>query len=173
MAVAHLVPKGHSRIALINGWENERRRGTLAVLETGAFKSRTAGAGGTDGARRLDFCPEATPRHRNSLTCNSRRQQGGPAKLLMMTGLVKALKERKIACPSHVEVMSSDETPSGWMFSNDENATVSQPSYEMGSKAAQTPPEAHQIAEAHQRADGTRSRTHEPGMAATRRAGKC
>ena len=57
------------------------------------------------------------------------------ANLLMMTGVLKALKERGLRCPEHVEVMSFDD--SEWLDVFEPRiSTVAQPSYEMGAEAA-------------------------------------
>ena len=57
------------------------------------------------------------------------------ANFLMMTGVLKALKQRKLRCPKDVEVMSSDD--SEWLDVFEPRiSTVAQPSYEMGTEAA-------------------------------------
>ena len=136
MAVAHLISKGHRRIALINGqeglsssaerlqgWKRALRKAELpAPAELMAHGDWTSAGGYTAASKFLDLQQPPTAVF--------------AANLLMMTGLLKALKERKIACPSHVEVMSSDD--SEWLdVFEPAISTVSQPSYEMGSKAAQ------------------------------------
>ena len=58
------------------------------------------------------------------------------ANLLMMTGVLRALKERKLRCPQDVEVMSSDD--SEWLDVFEPRiSTVAQPSYLMGAKSAE------------------------------------
>ena len=57
------------------------------------------------------------------------------ANFLMMTGVLKVLKEKGLACPQEVEVMSSDD--SEWLdVFLPAVSTVAQPSYEMGAGAA-------------------------------------
>lgn len=57
------------------------------------------------------------------------------ANFLMMTGILKALKESRLRCPEDVEVVSSDD--SEWLdVFEPPVTTVVQPSYEMGERAA-------------------------------------
>jgi LacI family transcriptional regulator len=136
LAVAHLLEKGHARIGLINGqeglsssaervsgWKRALRRAGLSVpkeyIHHGDWTA-VSGYSATLGMLDLPEPPSAI------FTAN----------FLMMTGVLKALKERKLKCPGDVEVMSSDD--SEWLDVFEPSiSTVAQPSYEMGTEAAE------------------------------------
>jgi LacI family transcriptional regulator len=135
MAVAHLAAKGHRRIALVNGQEGlssslERVSGWKRALKKagGGAPSEyvyhgdwTASAGHAAAFQFLDLEKPPTA----VFTAN----------FLMMTGVLKAIQERKLQCPSDVEVMSSDD--SEWLdVFQPRISTVAQPSYEMGTESA-------------------------------------
>jgi LacI family transcriptional regulator len=136
LAVQHLISKGHKRIALVNGQKGlsssaERVDGWKRALQKAGFTTPkefvvhgdwTAQAGyeATLGFLKLAEPPSAI------FTAN----------LLMMTGVLKALQERRIRCPQEVAVMSSDD--SDWLDVFEPRiSTVAQPSYEMGSRSAE------------------------------------
>ena len=135
LAVAHLISKGHCRIGLINGQEGlssstERVAGWKRALRKAGFQAPagyihhgdwTAASGSAATIAMLDLAepPSAV------FTAN----------FLMMTGVLKALKDRALKCPGDVEVMSSDD--SEWLDVFEPRiSTVAQPSYDMGTEAA-------------------------------------
>lgn len=136
LAVQHLLAKGHQRIGLINGqqglsssiervngWKGAlRKSGLPAPKELVVHGDWTAAAGFSATQQLLNVAqpPSAL------FTAN----------LLMMVGSLRALQEQKIQCPQQVEVMSSDD--SEWLdVFHPRISTVAQPSYEMGTQAAQ------------------------------------
>lgn len=136
MAVQHLLAKGHRRIGLINGqqglsssiervngWKGAlRKAGLSSPKELVYYGNWTAAAGFAATQHFLQLAEPPTA----LFTAN----------LLMMVGSLRALQERKIPCPERVEVMSSDDSEWLDVFSP-RISTVAQPSYEMGTQAAQ------------------------------------
>jgi len=135
LAVAHLLSKGHRRIALVNGqeglssstdrvagWKRAlKRAGAIAPKEYVHHGDWTAASGYSSMNTVLDLDTPPTAVY--------------TANFLMMTGVLKALKERRLKCPGDVEVMSSDD--SEWLDVFEPRiSTVAQPSYEMGAEAA-------------------------------------
>jgi DNA-binding LacI/PurR family transcriptional regulator len=135
MAIGHLLGKGHTRIALVNGqkglsssadrvsgWKRALRRGGApAPKEYVQHGDWTAGGGYAAMNAVLELPKPVTA----VFTAN----------FLMMTGVLKALKERGLRCPEDIEVMSSDD--SEWLDVFEPRiSTIAQPSYEMGSEAA-------------------------------------
>ena len=110
LAVAHLLSKGHRRIALVNGqeglsssadrvagWKRAlKRAGAIAPKEYVHHGDWTAASGYSSMNTLLDLSPVPTAVY--------------TANFLMMTGVLKALKERRLKCPGDVEVMSSDDS---------------------------------------------------------------
>ena len=136
MAATHLVSKGHKRIALVNGQEglsssSDRVDGWRRGLKKGGLTATN------DLLSHGDWTEEAG----YSATLRFVDQQDPPtaifaANFLMMTGVLKALKVRRLRCPQDVEVMSSDD--SEWLDVFEPRiSTIAQPSYEMGAQAAQ------------------------------------
>jgi LacI family transcriptional regulator len=136
LAVAHLADKGHGRIALVNGqaglsssadrvtgWKRAlRKAGALAPKDYVQHGDWTAASGRARTLGLLDLPEPPTAIF--------------SANFLMMTGVLKALQERKLRCPKDVEVMSSDD--SEWLDVFEPRiSTIAQPSYEMGSQAAE------------------------------------
>jgi LacI family transcriptional regulator len=136
MAVERLISRGHRRIALVNGqaglsssaervqgWKRAlKKEGLPAPKELVAHADWTAEAG----------CAKAS----DFLTLDKPPTAIFAANLLMMTGVLRALKERKLRCPQDVEVMSSDD--SEWLDVFEPRiSTVAQPSYLMGAKSAE------------------------------------
>lgn len=135
LAVNHLISRGHERIALItgeldlstssdrvNGWRKALKRARLrapdSYLAEGDWTAES-------GYRTMLTLLDANPRPTAVFASN----------FLMMTGVLRALKERSLACPRDIEVMSSDDSEFLDVF-RPAISTVAQPSYEMGSKAA-------------------------------------
>jgi LacI family transcriptional regulator len=135
MAVAHLLGKGHRRVALLNGqrglsstkdrtdgWRRALRAAKLgAPAALHAWGDWTADGGYLAAWR---FLQQAEP-----------PTAVFAANFLMMTGVLKLLQEQGLACPRDVEVMSSDD--SEWLdVFQPPVSTVVQPSYDMGAEAA-------------------------------------
>jgi len=135
MAVEHLIKKGHRRIGLVagelglsagldrvEGWRAALRKHRIKaddrLIEAGDW---TDVSGCEAGLRLMDQDPAPTAIF--------------VANFLMMTGVLRALQERKIAVPKAVEVASSDDSEWLDVFSP-RITTVAQPSYDMGLRAA-------------------------------------
>ncbi len=134
-AVAHLIAKGHRRIGLITGqpelstsadrvtgWRRAlRKAGLAAPRELAGAGDWTAESGHRVALGFLDLADPPTAVF--------------AANFLMMTGVLRALRERGLRVPEDVEVMSSDDSEWLDVFSPPVS-TVAQPSYEMGTHAA-------------------------------------
>lgn len=135
LAIEHLISKGHREIGLVagelglsaasdrvEGWRRALKKHKLKVDEDLIEAADWTEPGGCDAAHRLlDRKPMPTAIF--------------VANFLMMTGVLRALKERKIAVPKKIEVASSDD--SDWLdVFSPAITTVEQPSYEMGENAA-------------------------------------
>jgi DNA-binding LacI/PurR family transcriptional regulator len=136
IAVEHLINKGHRRVGLVNGqeglsssadridgWKRALNKARLApVKELVAHGDWTAEAGYEATLRFL-----ALPEPPTAIFA---------VNFLMMTGVLRALQERRLTCPQDVEVISSDD--SEWLdVFTPRISTVAQPSYQMGEKSAQ------------------------------------
>jgi len=136
MAVEHLIRKGHRRVALITGqadlstsadrvagWKKALRRAKLSAPSALVAEGDWTEDGGYRAT--LGFL-EQTPPPTAIFASN----------FLMMTGALRAIKEKRLRCPQDVEVMSSDD--SEWLDVFEPRiSTVLQPSYTMGAKAAE------------------------------------
>jgi LacI family transcriptional regulator len=135
LAIEHLISKGHREIGLVagelglsaasdrvEGWRRALKKHKIKVDEDLIEAADWTEPGGCDAAHRLlDRKPMPTAIF--------------VANFLMMTGVLRALKERKIAVPKKIEVASSDD--SDWLdVFSPAITTVEQPSYEMGENAA-------------------------------------
>ncbi len=135
LAIEHLISKGHREIGLVagelglsaasdrvEGWRRALKKHKIKVDDDLIEAADWTEPGGCDAAHRLlDRKPIPTAIF--------------AANFLMMTGVLRALKERKIAVPKKVEVASSDD--SDWLdVFSPAITTVEQPSYEMGENAA-------------------------------------
>jgi LacI family transcriptional regulator len=135
MGVEHLVASGHRRVALltvgsstsvhqnrVKGWSQALHSAGLPAPEE---YQRTCGLS-AEGARAathelLKLKPRVTAIFADNL--------------LLVTGILQVLRERNIACPAEVEVMSSDDAE--WLDVFDPPiSTVVQPSHELGCAAA-------------------------------------
>lgn len=136
LATEHLLGKGHRKIAVITGaqslsvfkdrvtgWKNAlKRAGVVAPAEYNREADGTQ-AGGYQETLALLALPDPPTAY---LAGN----------LLMMMGVLKALKEKKVRIPKDVEVMSSDDTE--WLDAfNPPISVIQQPSYSLGVEAAQ------------------------------------
>lgn len=135
LAVEHLIGKGHRTIGLVagdlglsagtdrvKGWRAALRKHKIkagdSLIEAGDWTE----VSGCEAAHRL---MEHTPAPTAIFAAN----------FPMMTGVLRALQELKIAVPKTVEVSSSDDSEWLDVFSPPVT-TVAQPSYEMGERAA-------------------------------------
>lgn len=136
LAIAHLVAKGHRRIALITGQADlstsfDRVTGWKRALRKAALSApkQLVGAG--------DWSAESS--HRIALGFLGLAEAPTAifaSNFLMMTGVLRALQERGLRCHADVEVMSSDD--SEWLdVFTPRISTVVQPGYEMGAQSAE------------------------------------
>jgi DNA-binding LacI/PurR family transcriptional regulator len=135
MAVDHLIGAGHERIAIITGqaslstsadrvegWRKSMRKHKLSTSASLIGEGDWTADSGYTVARQL---LEAAPRPTAVFASN----------FLMMTGVLRALKDRGLQCPKDVQVISSDDSEWLDVFSPP-ITTVVQPSYAMGEHAA-------------------------------------
>jgi DNA-binding LacI/PurR family transcriptional regulator len=136
LAVDHLISRGHRRIAVITGHRSlsvssERVEGWRQSLRKAKIPadSRLVCEG--------DWGADSAYRHAILLIEGSNPPTAFfAANFMMMTGVLRALKEKGIRCPDQIEVMSSDD--SEWLDVFDPPiSVVLQPSYEMGTVAAE------------------------------------
>lgn len=135
MAVEHLIRKGHKRIGVVTGelalsagmdrvegWRQALAAHRIKANEGWIESGNWTEASGYEGAiRMLRLKPAPTAIF--------------VANFLIMTGVLRALQDRKGAAPPTVEVASSDD--SDWLdVFTPSITTVAQPSYEMGMHAA-------------------------------------
>lgn len=135
LAIEHLIKAGHKRIAIITGqaslststdrvegWRKSMRKHKLAapasLIGEGDW---TAESGYSLTMKLLAGTPPPTAVFASNF--------------LMMTGALRAVKERRLRCPEDVQVISSDDSEWLDVFSPPVS-TVVQPSYEMGDRAA-------------------------------------
>jgi len=135
LAAGHLIKRGHKRIAIIvgqlslrvsedrvEGWKRALRQHKLSApgeyLIEGDW-TEDSGYQGTLGLLALDEPPTA-------VFCSN---------FLVMAGALRALKERGVACPGEVELVSADD--SHWLdVFQPPISTVATPSYEIGMEGA-------------------------------------
>jgi LacI family transcriptional regulator len=135
LAVDQLISRGHSRIAIVtgplsllasrdrvDGWRQSLKRASLAARR--------------EYVREGDWSAESAYRLMLELLDTKNPPTAVfAANFLMMTGVLKALRERGVSVPAQVEVMSSDD--SEWLDVFEPRiSVVMQPSYEMGETAA-------------------------------------
>lgn len=136
LVTEYLIRQGHQRIAIasgqrtlsaaadrIRGWRQALRQAKLAVREDYIGEGDWTAESGrqlTHQFLNLDEPPTAI----------------FAANFLMMTGVLRALKERNVSCPDEVEVVSSDD--SDWLdVFHPPIPTVFTDSYAMGHEAAE------------------------------------
>lgn len=135
-AVEHLIGKGHRRVGIITGHlpltsSSERIVGWRRALKKAGLQED----------KRLiqegDWTAESGYRATLSLLDLEERPTAiFTSNFLMLTGTLRALKERGLRCPTDVEVLSSDD--SEWLDVFEPRiSTVVQPSYAMGQHAAE------------------------------------
>jgi DNA-binding LacI/PurR family transcriptional regulator len=136
LAIRHLIGKGHRRIALISGHLDlstgaDRVAGWKRALRKAGLPAPKQYA--SEGDWTADSACKLT---RAFLELSDRPTAIFAANFLMMTGVLRALKECGVRSPEDVEVMSSDD--SEWLDVFEPRiSTVAQPSYSMGAKAAE------------------------------------
>jgi LacI family transcriptional regulator len=136
LIMRHLLERGHRRIGLITGasatsanrhrietWKKTLREVGVASFEEYFLSGEMTSDSGYASTRQL-------------LALNARRPTAiFSANFLIMTGVLKAMREADLRCPDDIEVTSADD--SEWLdVFEPPISTVIQPSYEMGSKAA-------------------------------------
>ncbi len=135
LAIEHLIARGHRRIAIVTGHLQlstgaDRVSAWKRALARHRLPRPAAYAGEGDWT--------AESGYRLALQFFKLKEPPDAifaANFLMMTGILKALKECGLRCPEDVEVVSSDD--SEWLDVFDPPvSTVVQPSYEMGQRAA-------------------------------------
>jgi LacI family transcriptional regulator len=135
MAVEHLIQKGHKRIAILTGQASLSTSADRVEGWRKALRKHKLGAPASligEG----DWCAESA----HAITKRLLELQPRPtavfaSNFLMMTGALRALKERGLRCPEDVQVVSSDDSEWLDVFSPP-ITTVVQPSYAMGEHAA-------------------------------------
>jgi DNA-binding LacI/PurR family transcriptional regulator len=135
MAVEHLVQRGHKRVALltvasstsvhrnrVEGWRQALHAHNLPARDEYQCSSALSAAGAREATKKLlNLSPRITAIFADNL--------------LLVTGILQMLRERKITCPGELEVMSSDDAE--WLDVFEPSiSTVVQPSYELGCTAA-------------------------------------
>lgn len=135
LAIEHLVAAGHERIGIItgqaslstsvdrvDGWRKSMRKAKLPASSSLVGEGDWTADSGYSVTRKL---LELSPRPTAIFAGN----------FLMMTGTLRALKERGLRCPTDVHVVSSDD--SEWLdVFTPAITTIVQPSYSMGEHAA-------------------------------------
>jgi len=136
LAVDYLAGKGHRGIAILCGplslsTNSERVAGWKSALRAHRLPAPDHHIGSGNWTAESGY----------ELTRYMLRLADPPTALfagnfLMLTGVLRALKERGIRCPEQIEVMSSDD--SDWLdVFSPAVSTVVTPSYEMGTAAAE------------------------------------
>jgi DNA-binding LacI/PurR family transcriptional regulator len=135
MAVEHLISRGHKRVALLTvasstSVHQNRLEGWRKALHTAGLPAPE------EYQRSTSFSAASAREATNELLKSSPRITAIFAdNLLLVTGILQILRERKIACPDELEVMSSDDAE--WLDVFEPSiSTVVQPSYELGCTAA-------------------------------------
>ncbi len=136
MAIEHLYSKGHRRIGLLTvaaslsvsslrraGWWAALAHHRLAPDESYVVEGGYTSEAGREGALRLLDLPQPP----TAIFADN---------LIIATGILKAMQERGLACPTDVEIVSSDDAE--WLdVFQPPITTVVQPSYELGVQAAE------------------------------------
>jgi len=136
MGIEHLLRNGHTRIGMllvsasmsvqanrIAGWRAALRKCGLTPDESYVISGELSTEAGACGAAELLELPEPPTA---IFTDN----------LVLLTGVLKILKERGIGCPGEMELASSDDAEFLDVF-QPPVTTVVQPSYELGAQAAE------------------------------------
>jgi LacI family transcriptional regulator len=136
MGVEHLLSQGHKRVALLTvgssisvhvsrlaGWRQAlHAKGLAAPEEYHRSVNLSAESAQEATGELLKLSPRITAIFADNL--------------LLVTGILKALREKNISCPDEIDVMSSDDAE--WLDVFEPSiSTVVQPSYELGRTAAE------------------------------------
>ncbi len=136
MGVEHLISQGHSRVGLITvrsslsvaesrqeGWRRVMRKHSLtADPALVVFGELSVDAGHAAAAKLLDLPDPPTAIFVDNL--------------VMVTGAIRAIRERALRCPEDISIVSSDDAE--WLDVFDPPVTtIVQPSYELGTRAAE------------------------------------
>ena len=136
MGVKHLLAKGHRRIGMITvgpsmsvasfrleGWHAALRKHGITPDEALVAAGELSAESGHKAALKLLDLPNPP----TAIFADN---------LVDVTGILRAMRERKLRCPEQVEVASSDDAD--WLDVFDPPiTTVVQPSYELGVKSAE------------------------------------
>jgi DNA-binding LacI/PurR family transcriptional regulator len=135
LAIEHLIAEGHQRIGMVIGQASlstsiERVEGWRKSLRKHKLSAPAALIGEGDWTAESGYAASM-----RLLTVSPRPTAIFAANFPMMTGVLRALKERRLRCPKDVQVISSDD--SEWLdVFRPAISTIVQPSYEMGEHAA-------------------------------------
>jgi len=136
MALEHLLERGHKRVGMIlvsasmsvhanriAGWRAALRKHRIKADESYVVSGELSmDAGATATAQLLDL-----PKPPTAIFTDN---------LIVMTGVLKVLKARGIACPEQIELASSDDADFLDVF-RPPVTTIVQPGYELGVEAAE------------------------------------
>ena len=135
LAIEHLIQAGHRRIAIVTGQatlstSTERVEGWRKTLRKHKLAAPAALIGEGDWTAESAYA--LTNRF---LDLKAPPSAVFASNFLMMTGVLRTLKERGLRCPEDVQIVSSDD--SEWLdVFTPAITTVVQPSYAMGEQAA-------------------------------------
>lgn len=136
LATEHLLSKGHTKIAVITGPQSlsvfkDRVAGWKSALKKEGVAANPAYNREADGTQAGGYKETLA-----LLALEDPPTAYLAGNLLMMMGVLKALKENKVRIPKDAEVMSSDDTE--WLDAfNPPISVIQQPSYSLGVEAAQ------------------------------------
>lgn len=135
LAVDYLAGKGHSRIAILCGpltlsTNSERVEGWRLAMQANGLEAPAHLIGVGDWTAQSGYALT-----RVMLGAAQRPTAIFAGNFLMLTGILRAIKERGLVCPSDVEVMSADDSDWFDVFSPP-ITTVVMSSYEMGTQGA-------------------------------------
>jgi LacI family transcriptional regulator len=137
MAIEHLYTKGHRRVGLVTvaasmsvsslrmaGWKKALAQHKIPIDESYVVSGElSAEAGSQAAAQLLGLAAPPTAIFADNL--------------VIATGILRTLQDRKLRCPEDVEVVSSDDAE--WLdVFRPPITTIVQPSYELGVRAAET-----------------------------------
>ena len=135
LAVDHLIARGHKRIAILTGQlpllvSEDRVKGWRESLKKASLEAPREFIKAGDWT-----AGEARKEMHELMALKNRPTAVFASNLLIMNGVLAALRELKLSVPGDVEVMCSDD--SEWLDVFDPQiSVVLQPAYEMGTAAA-------------------------------------
>lgn len=136
LAVEQMIARGHRRIGLITGplglsAASDRVIGWRRALKKAGLPAPKQWIGECDWTPESAYCTTL-----GWMNSEERPTAIFTGNFLMLTGVLRALRERKLKCPQQVEVMTSDDLDWLDLFEPRISAVV-QPSYAMGAQAAE------------------------------------